>query len=185
MRLGCRFIIRSTRSWPLLMKAGCAVRGFRPPVFSHRQIRHVCAPHLIGPRDRQIAQQIGIDPMLGVQIAGTWALVNRDQSHFLHQAPHPTRLPPRSSCATVGELSADSSDTVFLDKVTASAWSEEQTGARRHDRKPVETIGITVTSSGRARASGRSLLQGGWLKGCRPRRRPAPATARHCLSHGH
>jgi phosphodiesterase/alkaline phosphatase D-like protein len=37
----------------------------------------------------------------------------------------------------------------------------------------------------RARASGRSLLQGGWLKGCRPRRRPAPATARHCLSHGH
>jgi phosphodiesterase/alkaline phosphatase D-like protein len=62
---------------------------------------------------------------------------------------------------------------------------QSRLGGRIMRTSHVPSLRVTVTSSGRARASGRSLLQGGWLKGCRPRRRPAPATARHCLSHGH
>ncbi len=53
----------------------------------------VAAPNLSGPRDCQLSQQIGIDPMLRVFLAGVWALINGLQTHNAHQATH--TMPPR------------------------------------------------------------------------------------------
>ena len=51
-----------------------------------------------GPLDRQLAQQIRIDPVLRVRIAGARPLVDRRQPHFRHQPPHPvtTNIPAKA-----------------------------------------------------------------------------------------
>src|SRR5271163_2837546 len=55
----------------------------------HRNIGDVGRPHLVDPLDAQPAQQVGIDPMRWCRSAGARALVDRRQSHALHQALHP------------------------------------------------------------------------------------------------
>jgi len=53
----------------------------------HRNVRHIGTPHMVGAIDRQLSQQIGIDPVLRVRIAGAWPLVERRQAHLRHLAP--------------------------------------------------------------------------------------------------
>ena len=60
---------------------------------AHGDVRHVGAPHVIGPVDRQLAQQIRIDPVLRVRIARAWPLVDRRQAHLRHQPPRPDLSP--------------------------------------------------------------------------------------------
>lgn len=56
----------------------CDVNGCPGPPTAHRDVRHVGAPQLIGPVDRQLAQQIRIDPVLRVRINGVFFQVVRD-----------------------------------------------------------------------------------------------------------
>ena len=48
-----------------------------------------CAPHVVRPRDRQIAQQGGIDPVLRVRLRCPGPLEARGHSQPSHQAAHP------------------------------------------------------------------------------------------------
>ena len=55
---------------------------------AHGDVGHVGTPHVIGPFDRQLAQQIGIDPVLRVWITSPRSLTDRRQPHLRHQPPH-------------------------------------------------------------------------------------------------
>ena len=60
----------------------------------HRDIGDVGAPDGIRPLDRQAAQQIRVNPVLGVRIAGPRRPIDRLKSHQTHQMagrPRPIR----------------------------------------------------------------------------------------------
>lgn len=54
----------------------------------HRDVRDDCRPDLVGPRHRQLAQQIGIDLMRRLRLGGVWPSVDRLDRHLLHKRRH-------------------------------------------------------------------------------------------------
>ena len=54
-----------------------------------RDVGDVGAPDLIGPLDRHPFEQIGINPVRGMGIAGSRGLIDRLQAHEAHQAANP------------------------------------------------------------------------------------------------
>lgn len=69
--------------------AGCPVhdRHQVEEAPTHGDVCQIGAPDEVGPLDRQLAQQIRVDPVLPVRIARAWPLVDRRQPHLPHQAP--------------------------------------------------------------------------------------------------
>ena len=55
----------------------------------HGQIGDVRGPHLVGPGDPGVPQQVGIDPMLRRRLAGAGTPVDGPQPHDSHQPLHP------------------------------------------------------------------------------------------------
>ncbi len=55
----------------------------------HMNIGDVRAPYLIGMVDGQPSQQVGINAVLGMGLAGVWAWVNGFNAHFSHQTLYP------------------------------------------------------------------------------------------------
>ena len=70
--------------------AGCPVHDRNqvqePPL--NRDVGDVGAPDLIGPVDHQVPQQIRVNPVFRVGIAGSWRLIDRLQAHQTHQTPN-------------------------------------------------------------------------------------------------
>ncbi len=54
----------------------------------HRNIRTIRRPHRIRPSDRQLAQQIGVDPMGRMPLAGPRLPIDRRDAHPPHQCDH-------------------------------------------------------------------------------------------------
>ena len=54
----------------------------------HRHVGDIGAPDLVGPINREATQQVGIDAMLGVRLAGSGTRENGFQPHFSHQPLH-------------------------------------------------------------------------------------------------
>lgn len=68
---------------------------YRRPIYDGDKVqeavldRHkgdICAPNLIGAVNLPLPQQIRIDRMLGVRLAGSRTLVDRFQAHLRHEA---------------------------------------------------------------------------------------------------
>jgi hypothetical protein len=88
----------------------------------HRDIGYVAAPDMVGALDWQLSQQIGIDRVLRVLLAGVGAFVDGLQAHDAHQAAHTvaTRVEPSSrqigsdlAAAKEGILREDTVDLVY------------------------------------------------------------------------
>src|SRR5215210_2864116 len=69
----------------------------RPPVHdrdkiqkpaSHRNVGEIRAPDLVRPVDRQVSEQIRVDPMLRMRDRRAWPLVDRYKAHYRHQSAH-------------------------------------------------------------------------------------------------
>ena len=57
-------------------------------------VGNISAPHVVRPRDRQIAQQVGIDPVRRVRLRRPGPRVERVHPQQSHQAAHPLARGP-------------------------------------------------------------------------------------------
>ena len=55
----------------------------------HRDVADAGAPDMVRPLDRQTFEQIGVDPVPGMRIAGAWRPVDRLKPHQAHQTTGP------------------------------------------------------------------------------------------------
>ena len=67
----------------------------------HRDVSDVGAPDMVRPLDRQTPQQIRVDPVLGVRIAGTRRPIDRLKPHQAHQPSGPASADPHALAAQV------------------------------------------------------------------------------------
>lgn len=61
---------------------------------AHRDVGNIRGPHLIGPLDTQVAQQVVVNRMRGMPAAGVWLAVQRFDTHLPHQPANT----PTSDC---------------------------------------------------------------------------------------
>jgi len=66
---------------------------------AHRDIRHIGTPDVIWPLDDEVAQQIGIDPVLRVWVGRAWLLIDRLKPDLPHQSAN-TLAPNAPALAT-------------------------------------------------------------------------------------
>ena len=54
---------------------------------AHRYLGHVGTPNMNGPVDGHMPQQIEVDPVMRVRLAGLRWLIDRQQAHLVPQTP--------------------------------------------------------------------------------------------------
>jgi hypothetical protein len=89
---------------------------------------------MIGPLDRQLAQQVRIDLVLWMRIAGPGPLVDRRQANLRHQPPRPAATDIMAySLQMPGHLAAaihgQSKKVASITSISASVSSVSGTGA--------------------------------------------------------
>jgi hypothetical protein len=79
--------------------AGCPIhdRHQMKEASFHRDVGEIATPHLIGPDEGKVSQQVGINAVLRMLLAGVRPLVNSLYAYNAHQAAH-TVPPCREPC---------------------------------------------------------------------------------------
>ena len=83
----------------------------------HRDIGDVGAPDVIRPLDRQAAQQIRVNPVLGVRIAGPRRPIDRLKPHQTHQTAGPTAPDPHACAAQMKRHPARAVERILQEQI--------------------------------------------------------------------
>ena len=86
-------------------------------------IGNIRAPHVVRPRDRQIAQQVGIDPVRRVRLRRPGPLEDRLQAQEPHQAPDALAADPGALAQQPARMRRDER---ILD-LALERWSQRRT----------------------------------------------------------
>ena len=138
----------------------------------HRDIGDVRAPHVVRPQDREVAQQVGEDPVLRARHAGARPPVHCLHPHEAHEPPDPvvaTRLSLKSLARRILDLNDEIAE---LDRFIAPLAEELAPYLLKLEGVGIAGAGELLTATGENPDRLRSQCE---LRDAAPARCPLPA----------